>query len=904
MANQLEQIKQIEKVIDGLISKLKDVNAEVIAISKSTREVTQGFDKVKTPSNLNDSLSKTNENTTKLNALITEQNKIERQLVSTIAKKVLVQSDTNKQLTKEREELKILRREQRNQVKAVSDIAGAYTKLSATNNILIKRYQDLAVRQAKGIQLTEKEERRLTKLGNAIQKNNDILKKTDAEVGRFQRNVGNYASGFDGLGNAINQLTREAPAFANSLQTGFLAISNNLPILFDQLTAITEQNKILRAEGKPTESVFKRLGGAIFSFQTALSLGVTLLTLYGKELVNLIQKAIDGGAKVRNLADQQKILNEAYKEGAKNAASEISQLQLLIAVASDKTKSDETRNKAVNKLIDSSGGLIKEQDRLNILNGEAVEIENKLVKAILNRAIVQQLQAKISEDINKLLDTQIKLSEVQAERNVTVSKTDDAIIRALRNGINVREQDITIKEKGLEVTRRVTEAEINQAIAVREALKLSEQGSFNTRKSNQLDERANELKDEGSVIQKNINNLIKEALKLTDDYTLSLDNNTKSTKSNNTANRDRALLLSEINTQIKNSTDDLAKGFDNLNEDVSLSTEEIENSFKRINEVFTEGAVKAFDKDLLNEALNDLSGTIQFFTGANGKVFSDFFRKITSEGISSFEDIASVAESSFDVIGEIASAFFQANIDRYEQDIEENNLYYDNLLQNQALTDEERGRLEADRRAKEEEIRRKQKREQVKQAQFEKAIQIGQIITNTASAVVKALPNIPLSIAVGAIGAAQLGIALATPIPQFAEGGVMDHDGLMMINDHKSGRLEVVERDGKLLMTDQKNAIVQGKKGDVIHKDAKEYFSKLSDDEILKDVDKHSMIATLQHQNFMIAKLENKKVIDNNRQNTDRIVNAIKKNKPSIKFNQNIDLGKDLDFLNRLNDTL
>lgn len=901
MANQLEFVKEIDKVINGLISKLKDVNTQVIAISKSTREVTQGFDNVKTPNGLNDSIEKTKTNTKELNALITEQNKIERQLASTIAKKVLVQSDTNKQLTKEREELKILRREQRNQVKAVSEIAGAYTKLSATNNILIKRYQDLAVRQAKGIQLTEKEERRLTKLGNAIQKNNDILKKTDAEVGRFQRNVGNYAGSFNGLNVAIARIAQEGPAAAVSLNTFFLGISNNIAPLQEEIQRILAANKELIAQGKPAQSVFKQLGAALISPQVLLAGLVTTFTLYNKQIIEFISNAINGGNALRSLADQQKIVNEAYKEGAKSASQEIAQLQILLSVASDKTKSDETRNKAVNKLIDSSGGLIKEQDRLNILNGEAVEIENKLVKAILNRAIVQQLQAKISEDINKLLDTQIKLSEVQAERNVTVSKTDDAIIKALRNGINVREQDITIKEQGVEVTRRATEAEINQAIAVREALKLSEQGSFNTRKSNQLDERANQLKDEGSVIQKNINNLIKEALKLTDDYTLSLDNNTKSTERNNTASRDRALLLSEISTQIKKSTDDLAKGFDNLNEDVSLSTEEIENSFKRINQAFTDSAVKALDKDILNEALDDLSGTIQFFTGANGQVFSDFFRKITNEGVKSFEDIASVAESSFDVIGEVASAFFQGNIDRYEQDIEENNLYYENLLQNQALTDEERGRLEADRRAKEEEIRRKQRREQVKQAQFERAIQIGQIITNTARAVVSALPNIPLSIAVGAIGAAQLGIALGTPIPQFAEGGVMDHDGLMMINDHKSGRLEVVERDGKLLMTNEKNAIVQGKKGDIIHKDAKEYFNNLSDDDIIKDVNRHSMLATLQHQNYMITKLENKKVIDNDKINTDRIIKAIKSQKTKFNLNQNINIAEDLKFLDRLN---
>ena len=132
----------------------------------------------------------------------------------------------------------------------------------------------------------------------------------------------------------------------------------------------------------------------------------------------------------------------------------------------------------------------------------------------------------------------------------------------------------------------------------------------------------------------------------------------------------------------------------------------------------------------------------------------------------------------------------------------------------------------------------------------------------------------------------------------------MDHDGYMMINDHKSGRLEIVERDGNLLMTDKKNAIVEGKKGDIIHKDANEYLSKLSDEELTKNLQQHSVIASLQHNNYLAYKLENKRAIDNNNMNTDRIVKAIKSQKTKFNLHQNIDLSRDLRFLDRLNNTL
>ncbi|WP_159522871.1 tape measure protein [Sunxiuqinia indica] len=65
----------------------------------------------------------------------------------------------------------------------------------------------------------------------------------------------------------------------------------------------------------------------------------------------------------------------------------------------------------------------------------------------------------------------------------------------------------------------------------------------------------------------------------------------------------------------------------------------------------------------------------------------------------------------------------------------------------------------------------KEKNEIMKrQAIAEKAQAALSIALNTAAAIVEALPNIPLSIIIGVLGAAQLATVLATPIPEFAEG--------------------------------------------------------------------------------------------------------------------------------------
>ena len=60
-----------------------------------------------------------------------------------------------------------------------------------------------------------------------------------------------------------------------------------------------------------------------------------------------------------------------------------------------------------------------------------------------------------------------------------------------------------------------------------------------------------------------------------------------------------------------------------------------------------------------------------------------------------------------------------------------------------------------------------------KQAIRSKKIAILEAIVNTASAVVESLPKLPLAIAVGALGAAQIATIASTPIPAFADGGIV-----------------------------------------------------------------------------------------------------------------------------------
>lgn len=130
---------------------------------------------------------------------------------------------------------------------------------------------------------------------------NQQVSELEQTMGRYQRNVGNYASGWNGLSMSIQQIGRELPSLAMGWNTFFQAISNNLPILSDEIKRATDRYKELKEAGEDAEPVWKQVTKSILSWQTAMLVGVTILSMYGKDIaewVGNLFKAKDGTAEL------------------------------------------------------------------------------------------------------------------------------------------------------------------------------------------------------------------------------------------------------------------------------------------------------------------------------------------------------------------------------------------------------------------------------------------------------------------------------------------------------------------------------------------------------------------------------------------------------------------------------
>ena len=245
----------------------------------------------------------------------------------------------------------------------------------------------------------------------SIQQADAKIKQLDASIGNHQRNVGNYASGWNGLNMSIQQIGRELPSLAMGWNTFFLAISNNLPILTDEIKRAKDEYNALKAAGQQATPVWKQVASSLLSWQTALTVGITLLTMYGSEIIDWVgnlfkaQKQLDLGK------ESVKAFNDAMLKGGKSAQQEVTTLNLLYNATQNVSKGMNERLAAVEKLQQQYPSYFANFSKEDILAGKAADSYVRLAKSITASAKAQAARNSIVEQQSKVLENEQKINE-------------------------------------------------------------------------------------------------------------------------------------------------------------------------------------------------------------------------------------------------------------------------------------------------------------------------------------------------------------------------------------------------------------------------------------------------------------------------------------------------------------
>ena len=718
------------------------------------------------------------------------------------------------------------------EAQAVKELS-TYNRIQTSVNSLTKTYNDLAIRKELGNTLSKNEEKQLVYLTNRIKTYQDALLKVDSTIGKHQRNVGNYASGFNGLGNSINQITRELPAFTFSAQTGFLALSNNIPILTDEIGKLVQKNKDLKASGQETTSVFKQILGSVFSLQTVMGIAILGFTLFGDKIVDFItgaeksKKVLE--AEKKAIEDRSKAMDEARTTLANYQGDEISRSKILLETAKNLSLSYKEREKAVKELQERYpeylGGLSKEK----ILAGETADAEELLNTALVKRGVALAAQQEIQKVISDSLKNEKKLADellnIETKRKEINSKFGSGDVFAKEGSESKKMAD----ERNLQLGRLFyLEQTINEQYTTRKST-IQESLKFYLDQYNQNAKFLDVVKETNTVTKKSKEEeseaqrgtekwynqqiaKLKEIQSATADTTKEYKDFTRQIEA-----LEKALeLLRNGNKFVKPSIGDTSgeaipstaidtKSDADPNEWMKQYAKDVadaEAEMKALKEA-TDNWLNSFSSEFLQ---NSGMGSLEtFFDGTFDKLLEG--AETTEEKFAvTFNAIAESAQEMFNFISNASQANFDAEYARLESQ-------KDVALKFAGDSATSKKKIEEDYEKKKKEIANRENKAKQKQAIFNIAIDTAQAIVG-----LWAKPGfpaaIPLAIAVGALGAAQIGMVATQKIPQYFDGGVHG-GGLAMINDAGGSNYveTVVTPDGKVQQFKGRDVVTDLPKG-------------------------------------------------------------------------------------------
>lgn len=318
------------------------------------------------------------------------------------------------QYTIENEALKKLRKEYSDNIKIEGVAADSLVSLRKQLSLLNAEYDRLSASDRKAAIGTD--------LQKQIQSLNTEISAAEQATGRYQRNVGNYASAWNGLGMSVQQVARELPSLAIGWNTFFLAISNNLPMLADELKKASAEYKAFKAavaagnnDVAKVTPVWKQLISSIFSWQTALVVAITMLSVYGKDIIEWTKNLFGLNNAIDSVTKTQKILNSLHSDSAKSSAEEVAQAKILYKITQDATRTINERTAAAKKLQELYPDYFGNLRTEIILIGNAKNAYDDLYKSLEDVASAKIISNQISENENKMVDAINRRNEAQAK---------------------------------------------------------------------------------------------------------------------------------------------------------------------------------------------------------------------------------------------------------------------------------------------------------------------------------------------------------------------------------------------------------------------------------------------------------------------------------------------------------
>lgn len=350
------------------------------------------------------------------------------------------QSEENQQLKLYSTQIREANQIAQLQATIANSAEGSYNRLSAQYALNKIRLNQMSAAEREAADSGKKLEAET----NAIYQ--QMIKLQEA-TGNYRLSVGHYQKTWDGLGISISQVVRELPAAAVSLNTFFLGISNNIPMVVDEINRLRKKNELLRAEGKETVSVTKSIVKSLFSWNTALIVLLTVFSMYGKEIITWIDRTFAGRDAAKSFEDALEDLNDELGKGSTGSYGQ--QIAVLRRLSEnwkdlgDNIKAQTQWIKDNEKEFSKLGITI---DSINDANNAFVDNTESVVAAYKARAKAEAALNVVSQQYQKLLVAENK-AELEKVREYGFFDKTINYFKALWGGISGPDSDLSLETR-------------------------------------------------------------------------------------------------------------------------------------------------------------------------------------------------------------------------------------------------------------------------------------------------------------------------------------------------------------------------------------------------------------------------------------------------------------------------
>lgn len=582
--------------------------------------------------------------------------------------------------------------------------------------------------------------------------------------------------------------------------------------------------------------------------------------LVGNNVMSTFSKALFdmGSSMIRAITPTQDLTKDIKKQQR--------ELNFLVQKVTAVNVSEEERKRKIENLQAIYPNFLKNLDAEKVTNGELRDRLKEVNKGYIAKIALTELDAEILEkatEAGEKLNDSFEFEERAREKlaktiglttmnRILETKTlKEATEQALKDAGVTREfelEALKMESKGVKMLSQKQKALIEIRNALRYSVENEQKSNEITKEANGLEEKKNRFLEKYKEILEDVNSLQGDSNELQSE-----NNDLKTTSVDTTIEEKEALegtvdayskAISELEAirdataqsteeyqeqtkeieKLKDALEELRNGIKEVAEEEGfekINVQAIEDSIKARQDEIDKSTEQARQKQLfLEQTIADSFNRIGDMYGTDLTNFSELFTKKELR-------VEDYAEGVGEVLEAANNALFQGTIDGINAEISALDRKYAYILDNENLTADERERIQNEQEAKKKVLL-------TRQAKAEKQNAIFQTLINTGVAIVKTFANlgfpagVPASIAVGALGALQVGLIASRKIPEFEKGKPSHnkYEGAAIVGEK---RTEVIKsKDGTIRLTPSVPTLTHVDRDDIIFPSVNDFFKEHS----------------------------------------------------------------------------